>query len=136
VFYEDTDAAGIVYYANYLKFAERARTELLRDFGISQRDMAAAGGPRFAVRHVEADFLIPARLDDELDVLTRVTVASGARVEMHQDIRRGTEDLARLKVRIACVNGRGRAVRLPTAVAGQLASISGMSRQEQSTGRV
>jgi acyl-CoA thioester hydrolase len=73
VFYEDTDAGGVVYYANYLKFAERARTELLRDLGILQSAMAADGGPVFTVRRVEADFIAPARLDDELEVRTWVT---------------------------------------------------------------
>ena len=116
VFYEDTDAGGVVYYANYLKFAERARSELLRDHGISQSVMAAGGGPVFAVRRVEADFLSPARLDDEIDVRTWVTALGGARIEMVQAIGRAGDDLVRMKVEIACVNAKGRARRLPHEV--------------------
>ena len=67
VYYEDTDAGGIVYYANYLKFAERARTELLRIAGITHSDLMAESGVAFAVRHCAADFIKPARLDDPLD---------------------------------------------------------------------
>lgn len=125
VFYEDTDAGGVVYYANYLKFAERARTELLRDYGIFQSAMAAAGGPVFAVRRVEADFIAPARLDDELEVRTWVTGLSGARIEMHQEIGRDDEDLVRLFVRIACVNDKGRASRIPKAVVDKFACATG-----------
>lgn len=117
VFYEDTDAGGVVYYANYLKFAERARTELLRDFGVSQRALAEASGSVFAVRRVEADFLGPAHLDDELEVRTRVLHHGGAHVTMGQVIRRGDVDLVRMLVEIACVNAKGRATRIPAAVA-------------------
>lgn len=116
VYYEDTDAAGVVYYANYLKFAERARSELLRDSGISQRALAEGGGPVFAVRRIEADFLRPARLDDELVVRTRVVGRGGASVELRQEISRAGAALVRLLVSIACVNARGRPVRIPPAV--------------------
>ena len=118
VFYEDTDAGGVVYYANYLKFAERARTELLRAFGVSQKALAEAGGPIFTVRRVEADFLRPAYLDDELEVRTTVTEHGGARVAMGQVIGRDQEDLVRMRVEIACVNAKGRATRIPEPVAG------------------
>lgn len=117
VFYEDTDAAGVVYYANYLKFAERARTELLRGFGISQSALAREGGPVFAVRRLEADFLSPARLDDELEVRTRVVGHGGASVDMHQEIGRDGKAVVRLLVSVACVNARGRPVRIPRPVA-------------------
>ncbi len=125
VFYEDTDAGGVVYYANYLKFAERARTELLRDIGILQSAMAAGGGPVFAVRRVEADFIAPARLDDELEVRTWVTHHGGARIEMRQDICRDNEELVRLFVLIACVNDKGRASRIPKPIADKFARAVG-----------
>ncbi len=129
VFYEDTDAGGVVYYANYLKFAERARTELLRGFGVSQRALASDGGPIFAVRRIEADFMRPARLDDELEVRTQVLSHSGARCAMAQVIGRraegATEDLVRLTVDIACVNAAGRATRIPEPVAGLFAKAAG-----------
>jgi acyl-CoA thioester hydrolase len=121
VFYEDTDAGGVVYYANYLKFAERARTELLRAFGVSQKALAEDGGPIFAVRRVESDFLAPAYLDDELEVRTKVLDHGGARVAMGQVIGRDEEDLVRMRVEIACVNAKGRATRIPEPVAGLFA---------------
>jgi acyl-CoA thioester hydrolase len=121
VFYEDTDAGGVVYYANYLKFAERARSELLRAFGVSQKALAEAGGPIFTVRRVEADFLRPAYLDDELEVRTTVLAHGGARVAMGQVIGRDQEDLVRMRVEIACVNAKGRATRIPEPVAGLFA---------------
>jgi acyl-CoA thioester hydrolase len=121
VFYEDTDSGGVVYYANYLKFAERARTELLRAFGVSQKALAETSGAVFAVRRVEADFLGPAYLDDELEVRTKVLDHGGARVAMGQVIRRNEEDLVRMRVEIACVNAKGRATRIPAAVAGLFA---------------
>jgi acyl-CoA thioester hydrolase len=117
VYWEDTDAGGIVYYANYLRFAERARTELLRAAGIDQRVLAAETGQVFAVRRVEAEYLAPARLDDRLEVVTRVTTTRGASVDMEQVVRRGDDVLVRMMVQIACVNGRGRATRLPEAAA-------------------
>ncbi|MDH3240320.1 MAG: tol-pal system-associated acyl-CoA thioesterase [Alphaproteobacteria bacterium] len=125
VFYEDTDVGGVVYYANYLKFAERARTEWLRACGISQRALAAESGNVFAVRRVEADFIAPAHLDDELEIRTTVLDHGGARFAMGQIIGRGAEDLVRLKVWIACVNAKGRATRIPEPVAGLLASEPG-----------
>ncbi len=125
VFYEDTDAGGVVYYANYLKFAERARTELLRDLGIFHRAMASDGGPVFAVRRVEADFIAPARLDDELEVSTWVTGLGGARIEMHQEVGRDKEELVSLFVQIACVNGKGRVSRIPKHIADKFACAAG-----------
>lgn len=120
VYYEDTDAGGMVYYANYLKFAERARTELLRQLGIEH----GAGKPiAFAVRHCSADYLKPAKLDDILQVLTEVDEVRGASVCLSQTIKRAGEDLARLKVRIACLGAEGRAARLPLAARRRLADF-------------
>jgi acyl-CoA thioester hydrolase len=113
VYYEDTDAAGIVYYANYLKFAERARTELLRMVGFSQEKLRAEGGPVFAVKRCEVEFVAPARLDDELVVESRLLTLGGASLEVDQRVRRAGSDLARLVVRVACVGPHGRPQRLP-----------------------
>ncbi|MBL9060646.1 MAG: YbgC/FadM family acyl-CoA thioesterase, partial [Mangrovicoccus sp.] len=82
VYYEDTDLAGIVYYANYLRFIERGRSELLRDAGIDQVRLKDEAGLVFAVRRVEADYLSPAKFDDLLTVRTRVTGETGARIAM------------------------------------------------------
>src|SRR5260221_12759686 len=84
VYYEDTDAAGIVYYANYLKFAERARTEMLRLLGFEQDALRRATGRVFAVRHCSADYLAPPRLDDELTVESRLTALVAASLQIAQ----------------------------------------------------
>ena len=113
VYYEDTDAGGIVYYANYLKFAERARTEMMHSLDAGYRNLIAERGIAFAVRHCEADFLAPARLDDVLEVRTSITETGGASVTAEQVIRRGKEELTRIRVRLACIGPAGRAVRIP-----------------------
>ena len=86
VYYEDTDMAGIVYYANYLKFIERARTEFVRQLGIDQTTLKKVHGIVFAVRRVEADFISPARFDDDLTVVTASEALTGARIKLRQDI--------------------------------------------------
>lgn len=116
VYYEDTDAAGIVYYANYLKFAERARTELLRAHGISNRALQESQGVAFAVRRLSAEYLAPARLDDRLEVRTRITGVRGAAIEAEQDVVRDGQDIARLTLTLACIARTGRPTRLPAAV--------------------
>jgi len=113
VYYEDTDAAGIVYYANYLKFAERARTELLRLLGFEHAALRAGHGAAFAVRRCAVDFLRPARLDDEVEVVTRLTGLGGATAEIRQVVARDGVDLARLDIRLALVAETGRPIRLP-----------------------
>jgi acyl-CoA thioester hydrolase len=113
VYYEDTDAAGIVYYANYLKFAERARTEMLRAHGFDHTRLDAVAGLAFAVRSCNVDYLLPARLDDALEVHTRITRVGGATLEADQDIRRDGTTVTRMRVRLACLNRRGRPARLP-----------------------
>ena len=112
VYYEDTDLAGIVYYANYLKFIERARTEWVRGLGVDQRALKAAGLV-FAVRRVEADYLRPARFDDELVVQTVVTSVTGARIVVQQDSTRGDERLFAAQVVLVCLSDSGQPARLP-----------------------
>ena len=113
VYFEDTDAGGMVYYANYLKFAERARTEMLRSGGISHAEMVAQDGLMLVVRRCVADYHRSARLDDELEIETRVSGLTGATILLDQVIRRGSEVLVELTVTIACVTKEGRATRLP-----------------------
>src|SRR5581483_12088671 len=88
VYYEDTDAAGLVYYANYLKFAERARTEMLRRLGVEQERLRAETGLVFVVRRCAADYLLPARLDDDLVIVTRLKALRGASLDLDQDVQR------------------------------------------------
>lgn len=116
--YEDTDMGGIVYHANFLKFIERARSAWVRDLGIDQNAMRAAGTV-FVVRRLEADFLAPARFEDVLEVETRTVAATGARLVMDQVVRRGDEMLFRAMVTVACLTGAGRPARLPAAILGQ-----------------
>ena len=123
VYYEDTDAAGIVYYANYLKFAERGRTELMRALGAEHREMAERDGLAWAVRRCTIDYLRPARLDDLLEVRTRVVEVGAARLDAEQVVRRDAVDLARLALRLACIDLRGRPARLPPATRAALNAI-------------
>ena len=113
VYYEDTDAAGIVYYANYLKFAERARTEMMRAVGADHREPEARDGVLFAVRRCEADYLRPARLDDRIEVWTEMQEVTGARMRATQSVRRDNEDLVTMQVTLACIDRSGRPRRIP-----------------------
>ena len=115
VYYEDTDMGGIVYYANYLKFIERGRSEWVREIGLDQHEMKAEGVV-FAVRRVEADYLGSARLDDELVVETRVANVTAARLVMEQWVKRGEEVLFHAMVTAVCMNEAGQPVRLPALV--------------------
>lgn len=112
VYYEDTDLAGIVYYANYLKFIERARTEWVRALGVDQVQMKAEGRV-FAVRRVEADYLAPARFDDDLIVTTTVDHVTPARLVVRQIVARGDTPLFDARVTIVALGPEGGPVRLP-----------------------
>ena len=107
IYYEDTDAGGIVYHAAYLRFAERARTELLRQLGFTNRHIA------FAVVDCAVRYHRPARLDDALEVRTRPAGVSGATLSLTQGIWRSGELLATIRIRIARLGENGRPKRLP-----------------------
>lgn len=112
VYYEDTDLAGIVYYANYLKFIERARSEFLREIGVDQTVLKKEAGVVFAVRRVEADYLAPALFDDDLTVRTRVQTVTAARIVLNQDVMRGEDLLFSSIVTIAALTEKGRPTRI------------------------
>ncbi|MFV3075858.1 YbgC/FadM family acyl-CoA thioesterase [Niveispirillum fermenti] len=129
VYYEDTDAGGIVYHANYLRFAERARNEMLRLAGFPHAAMVADTGVALAVRRCSIDFRQPARLDDALEVLTRIVDIGAATVDIEQDVLRseglawggvaaetGAQPLVRINLCLAAINVQGRPVRLPSAL--------------------
>jgi acyl-CoA thioester hydrolase len=116
VYYEDTDLAGIVYYANYLKFIERARSEWVRGLGIDQALLRAKQGIVFAVRRVEADYLRPAVFDDVLSVQTVLADHSGARLVLDQAVLRGEQTLFTARVTLVCLTAAGTATRFPTAL--------------------
>ena len=113
VYYEDTDAGGIVYHANYLKFAERGRTEMMRGLGFAHSAIAAETGTVFAVRRLAADYRRPARLDDLLSVDTRIVEIGGATLLLDQRICRNGAVLAALDVLVACIGPDGRPRRVP-----------------------
>ena len=112
VFYEDTDMAGIVYYANYLRYIERARSDWVHEIGIDQLAMKA-DGVVFAVRRVEADYLQPAQFDDRLEVRTSMTQLTPARMVMRQNLFRNETLLFRADVTIVCIGQGGKPARLP-----------------------
>jgi len=113
VYWEDTDAGGIVYYAYYLRYAERGRTEMLRHAGIGQAALMAQDGVMFTVRNCDVAYLNPARLDDRIVVESVVRSVGGATVEMDQTIARDGQDLAHCRLRLACVGNNGRPARMP-----------------------
>jgi acyl-CoA thioester hydrolase len=130
VYYEDTDAAGMVYYANYLKFAERARTEMLRLAGFDHGMIADRFGLAFVVRDCALSYKRPARLDDLLEVRSRFLDVGGASLTAEQLICREKTELARLDVRLACLTGRGRPSRIPPALREALTAYRGAPKTD------
>ncbi|KAA2314128.1 tol-pal system-associated acyl-CoA thioesterase [Pseudooceanicola sediminis] len=116
VYYEDTDLAGIVYYANYLRFIERGRTEWVRSLGIDQVALKAEEGVVFAVRRLEADYLAPAKFDDELVVETTPAAVTGARITLLQEVRRAGNVLFSAQVTLVALSETGHPVRLPANI--------------------
>jgi acyl-CoA thioester hydrolase len=106
VYYEDTDACGVVYYANYLRFFERARTEMLRAMGYEQDELIVNEGIIFAVRSVQADYLSPARFNELLEVSAEVILAKKVTFTFEQLITRGDDVLCKSIIRIACLDAK------------------------------
>ena len=133
VYYEDTDAGNIVYHANYLRFMERGRTEMLRLLGGNHTELFHDEGVSFAVRRLGIDFVAPARLDDTLEVETRIIDIGGASFAVDQTIRRDGKELARADVKVAMLGRNGRAARLPAAIRAALMDLHGrqMKRSER-----
>lgn len=126
VYYEDTDFTGVVYYANYLKFLERGRTDALRTAGVSHSDLLTLDPPLgFAVRRITVDYISPARIDDALLVETRFTEARGARLAVVQRILKDDSVLMSAQVDAACIDLNGRPRRLPAATRDSLARLIG-----------
>ena len=115
VYFEDTDVAGIVYYANYLRFMERARSDMLRAVGIDQRAVMEAGEGAYAVAEVAIRYRAPARLDDELVVVSQVREVRAASCLIHQQVRRGDDILTDATVTAAFLSPEGRPKRQPRA---------------------
>ncbi len=114
VYYEDTDMAGIVYYANYLKFIERARSEWVRSLGVDQGKLKEEDGIVFAVRRVEADYLRSAVFDDELTITTEMKSLSPARIILEQVVRRDSDVVFQADVTLVAMTENGKPTRLPS----------------------
>ena len=112
VYYEDTDAGGIVYYANYFKYIERARTEFLRSLGLAQSRLLSHEDTAFVVRHIQAEFLRPAKLDDCLTIHTQLTDIGGASLRMQQQVKNESKVLFMSQVRLGVIDASGRPKRL------------------------
>ena len=120
VYIEDTDAGGIVYYVNYLKYLERARTELMRTFGLERAAVSDAGW-NFVVSDVSLSYKEPARLDDQLHATAVISAVGGATINFHQTVRRDDAMLVAGDIQIACVDrGTGRPTRLDAALRKQI----------------
>jgi len=116
VYYEDTDAGGVVYHARYVAFAERGRSELLRAAGFDHGRLQRETGTAFAVVSMKIDYRAPARLDDLLTVKTRLTRVGGASMEMQQDICHGETLAVEMTVTLVCVDASFKAARLPAEI--------------------
>jgi len=122
VYFEDTDAGGVVYHGNYLKFAERARTELMRAGGFDHSGLAKEHGVLIVVRDCTMEFIAPARLDDALEVRSQITTIGGASLSIRQEVFRpmpetgGDKLLVRVDLRLACIDREFRPARLPDAL--------------------
>ncbi|WP_299045222.1 YbgC/FadM family acyl-CoA thioesterase [uncultured Tateyamaria sp.] len=115
VFYEDTDMAGVVYYANYLRYIERARSTIVEDLGLDQLEMRNRGIV-FVVTRVEADYISPARMGDRLEVVTTHQAASPVRWTFDQEVQRGGQLLFRAHVVAVTMTTQGKPMRLPAEI--------------------
>ncbi len=124
IYYDDTDAGGVVYYANYLKFAERARTEYLRTLGFENSKIRDEFGIIIVVKSVEAEYLSPARLDDFLTIQTRLLSVKNTSFIMEQKAIKNETCIFKMTIVLVCVNEDGRPSKIPEAV--KIAFVEGM----------
>ncbi|MFQ5757607.1 MAG: tol-pal system-associated acyl-CoA thioesterase [Acidiferrobacterales bacterium] len=125
VYYEDTDAGGVVYYANYLKFMERARTEWLRGLGFEQDAIATQAGVIFAVRAVKVEFLKAGRFNDLLRATVSMTRRGGASLTLAQAVRRDATTLCEAEIKVACLDAVSFAPRpIPRRIRSQLDKVN------------
>ena len=116
VYYEDTDLGGVVYYANYLRFIERARSEWIRGLGIDQIKMRDEDEAIFVVTKIKADYISPARFDDILMVDTKIKVVSPVRAYFYQNIFREEKVIFKAEVCVTCTSNSGKVLRLPEKI--------------------
>ncbi len=126
VYYEDTDSAGVVYYANYLRYFERARTEWLRALGFEQTDLAAWHQIVFVVRSITVEYLLPARFNDELQITVELGAPRASQIVFVQRVLRGMDLLSEAQVRVACVSVLTlKPVRIPKTVSAKIRPKTG-----------
>ena len=135
VYFEDTDAAGFVYYANYLRMAERARTEMMRLLGADHAGMMRSEARLLVVRACAIEYVAPARLDDVLEIRSSLVEIGGASLRARQTVRRDDTLLARIDLRLACVTEIGRPTRFPARLRSALVGL-GRASFHESTERV
>ena len=123
VYYEDTDAGGIVYYANYLKFAERARTEMLRELGFEHKNNEKNHGANFVVRACNVEFYKPGLLDDFLEVQTEILAVRGVSIRMRQSIKKKSQEIALIEVKLACIASNGNVMRIPITLRNRMSGL-------------
>jgi len=132
VYYEDTDAGTVVYYANYLKYFERCRTEWLRTLGVNQSELTRVHGLQFVVTEVQIRYLRPALLDDQLTIEARVVRLGRCSLVFEQRVHRGAELLAQARIEVACIGSQRRPTRLPASLSARIrigaARFQGRSR--------
>lgn len=116
VYYDDTDAGGVVYHANYLKFCERARSEYLRSLGFENSGLREKNGIIIVVKSLEAEYLSPARLDDALVVQTRLLSVKNTSFVMEQKVRKNEGDIFVMTVLLVCINDSARPTKIPDPV--------------------
>jgi acyl-CoA thioester hydrolase len=122
VYFEDTDAGKIVYYANYLKFTERARTEMLRAMGADHNDMIQQDGLLFVVKNVTIEYHLSAKLDDALEVHTSIVKIGNASLTLQQNVLRAGVPLATSQIVLVCVNSNSQPCRIPAAIRAKIGS--------------
>jgi acyl-CoA thioester hydrolase len=127
VYFEDTDTAGVVYYANYLKFMERARSDMIRAVGVDQNEVLRSGGGAYYVAHADIRYVRPARLGEELLVLSTVEQVRAASVQIHQRVMRSGELLTDARVTAAFLDANGRPQRQPKE---WVEKFKGITKQE------
>ena len=120
IYYEDTDAGGVVYYANYLKYAERARTELLRNLGINQSKLSDDESILFVVRNVSMDLIKPAILDDNIEIITNIKDMTSITINMHQEIFCNGNKITDINVKIVCVDKNIKPTKIPNIIVDKL----------------
>lgn len=120
IYYEDTDSGGVVYYANYLKFTERARTDLIQQLGFSLNKLSIDYDSLFVVKKIECEYHMSAKLEDDLIVKTKILEIKNASFTLQQDIERNSITLFTSKILMVCINSKGKPNKIPKALSQKL----------------